>query len=428
MSQLTSGLNLVTKYAAVPSNGVDAGVRPNTGETSVFIWDKNIVVYVSANAGTTWATASATWSTTVDEGGRIEWSSSVNRVYVKDVGNSAGTTRMYPGYGSSGIPALAAYTSSIEDLADVPDYDSDEAGQYLKVNSGGTALEFAAVSGGTTYSTSAEFVLNYAEVDATASGSLALTDTNAKNGSSVYYTYDAPSGIESGQAYKIGTVGSYNWSSVGGPGSPSVGNTFTATSSDSAFPASTGSVAVITGAEISIPADSRVVGMVWRIVDPFITSSGNASLNGLVSFGDEGIYFPISGGYNYLSYPYAASSISSGTIYKITTVGTYDWSSRGGPSSPSVGDIFTATSNDYSNFPGSTGSVAKGQTTSFNFENGASSNVFNLGDGDDLKMVSGGMSHAPALSGAFIPKVHWKIGYSGAALTGGIIGIKFIYI
>ena len=50
-----------------------------------------------------------------------------------------------------------------------------------------------------------------------------------------------------------------------------------------------------------------------------------------------------------------------------------------------------------------------------------------LGDGEDLKLISGGINHVPDVSGAFVPKIHWSA-YSEQTLTGGVIGIKFIYI
>jgi hypothetical protein len=272
MSQLITGLNSVSSFSGVPSGLGSLSVTASVGETGVFVYGTNIQVYLADSGVGTWADSGASFSATDHEGILISWSGK-DRMYIRDLSGSTPSVHAHPRSGSTSIPTLSAFISSIEGLSDVPDYDSDEGGKYLAVNSGGTAIEFVdAPSGGgsVTYSTSAEFVLNYAEVSG-ATGSLEMNDTNAKDSGGSYYTYTDPD-----------------------------------TSS------------TVTGAAISIPSSSRVVGMVWRIIDKFITSSGNASLNGLISFGDEGVYFPIQGGYNYTSYSESnIYSISSGSTYKI---------------------------------------------------------------------------------------------------------------
>ena len=387
---LSDGLNKIDKLSAEPTG--DVGIRPNTGETGVYLYEKNFRVYTRDSS-------TASWSESVSSGDSsgsyvsklVSWTG-VDRIYIRTldgVSDVSGDTRAYPRSENISTPAPAgvAYTT-IENLSDVPDYAAADAGKYLAINSSGDEIEFVdAPSGGggsVTYTTSDEFVLSYEKVSGK-TGSLEMSDANAKDSGGSYYTYTDPD--------------------------------------DSS---------TVTGAAISIPSGSRVVGMVWRIIDKFVTSSGNASLNGLITFGDEGVYFPIQGGYNYNYYDsYNSYSLDTGTTYKIvsgggTGSGEFDFTAVGA-SSNDAGTEFVANNPSYTSFPGSSSAVAYKQNTSFGFESGSSTQVFNLGDGDDLKLISGGINHVPDVSGAFTPKVHWSA-YDAPTLTGGIIGIKFIYI
>ena len=383
---LSDGLNKIDKLNAEPTG--DVGIRPNTGETGVYFYEKNFRIYTRDSSTSAWSEDTSSGDNSGSYVSKLVSWTGVDRIYVRTldgVSDISGDTRVYPRSENISTPAPAgvAYTT-IETLSDVPDYAAADAGKYLAINSSGDEIEFVdAPSGGggsVTYSTSDEFVFNFAEYNSLGvkKGSISMTDANAKDSSGNYYTYTDASG------------------------------------------------STVTGSAVSIPSGSRIVGMVWTVATCFKTSGGNASLSGLIEFGDEGVYFPVQGGYDYTSfYESNAYSINSGYVYKIATVGDFNWSGVGGPSSPSVGDTFTATSSDY-NFSSSS-SVAYEGNTQFGSENG-STQLFTHGDGETpLSLVSGGINHVPDVSGAIVPKILFS-GYDALTLTQGVIGVKFIYI
>lgn len=383
---LSDGLNKIDKLNAEPTG--DVGIRPNTGETGVYFYEKNFRVYTRDSSTSAWSEDTSSGDNSGSYVSKLVSWTGVDRIYVRTldgVSDISGDTRVYPRSENISTPAPAgvAYTT-IETLSDVPDYAAADAGKYLAINSSGDEIEFVdAPSGGggsVTYSTSDEFVFNFAEYNSLGvkKGSISMTDANAKDSSGNYYTYTDASG------------------------------------------------STVTGSAVSIPSGSRIVGMVWTVATCFKTSGGNASLSGLIEFGDEGVLFPVQGGYDYTSfYESNAYSINSGYVYKIATVGDFNWSGVGGPSSPSVGDTFTATSSDY-NFSSSS-SVAYEGNTQFGSENG-STQLFTHGDGETpLSLVSGGINHVPDVSGAIVPKILFS-GYDALTLTQGVIGVKFIYI
>tara|TARA_X000000950_G_C13896230_1_gene652905 strand:+ start:1775 stop:2941 length:1167 start_codon:yes stop_codon:yes gene_type:complete len=383
---LSDGLNKIDKLNAEPTG--DVGIRPNTGETGVYFYEKNFRVYTRDSSTSAWSEDTSSGDNSGSYVSKLVSWTGVDRIYVRTldgVSDISGDTRVYPRSENISTPAPAgvAYTT-IETLSDVPDYAAADAGKYLAINSSGDEIEFVdAPSGGggsVTYSTSDEFVFNFAEYNALGvkKGSISMTDANAKDSSGNYYTYTDASG------------------------------------------------STVTGSAVSIPSGSRIVGMVWTIATCFKTSGGSASLSGLIEFGDEGVLFPVQGGYDYTSfYPSNAYSINSGYTYKIATVGDFNWAGVGGPSSPSVGETFTATSSDY-NFSSSS-SVAYEGSPQFGSENG-STQLFTHGDGETpLSLVSGGINHVPDVSGAIVPKIRFS-GYDALTLTEGVIGVKFIYI
>ena len=169
-----------------------------------------------------------------------------------------------------------------------------------------------------------------------------------------------------GQNYEITKVGDTVWTAIGGPASPTLGDTFTATA-DADTPAGstltglsqTGTTG--TADKVSIESSFQVTNN--NFVGSLYWNPDIVRTAGVVGFATGSTKFPNSGPLVptfKIPTTVAFGSFVSGALYVITSVGNTTWDTIGGPqnSAASVGDAFIA-SGDGAALAGSTGTAAK---------------------------------------------------------------------
>ena len=315
MSQLTTGLNLVSSFSVVPTNSdfSSISVEASVGETGVFVYGTNIQVYLADSSGSgEWSQYGTDFSSTDHEGRVVPWGSN-DRMYIFDIAQVGGSVHALPRSDSTSVPTLSAFISSIEGLSDVPDYDSSDAEKYLAVNSDGTAIEFvdppSGGGGSVTYNVTDYFVVEHEEHLTSGSGTLLMNSSNLYSGSAPELSANEP-GSDAGSTLNVGAI--------------------------------------------SIPSGSRIVGAEWRVLEAFADSSGSSPWQnyGAIDFGD-GKKFTPAGRYSVTSFPTLtpATHLYSGNLYYIAqqTEPAQDFSNASA-SSNDVGTTFYAQSSDYSVF------------------------------------------------------------------------------
>tara|TARA_Y100001958_G_C21203295_1_gene529654 strand:- start:59 stop:1222 length:1164 start_codon:yes stop_codon:yes gene_type:complete len=382
---LSSGVNVMDLPGSVPSG--DVGISPNSGDTGVFVVASNAEYYTSVDSGSNWVLGGNVGSS----GTFVAFSGSINRIYVKSKSDSTvtnGLRAFQRVQGDISLPVAGVAYTTIESLSDVPDYAIADAGKYLAINSTGDEIEFVeGPSGGgggsVTYNTTADFVLDHEKITGTKNTltSIAMNDANAQ-GSSGYY------------------------SALG-----------------------------VTGAAISIPAGSRIVGMHWRLLECFVDDAGYGSyvdLSAVVSFGSESIAFPITGAYSYTGDDNSpAYNIENEKVYRISKNDSgFNFTTYGATDS-NVDTVFTANANYNGGFDSSSVEIYE-QVSVVGAMNGSDTTIFTRKTGagvGNLTFVNGGINHAPDESSDFNPVIHIKTGSSmDMTLSAGMVAIKFIYI
>ena len=109
--------------------------------------------------------------------------------------------------------------------------------------SGDGLVEFGSLAVGDTYTIKIVGNTNWAEIGGPASPAVGNTFTATNNGSSQGEQVKAFGSLVVGDTYIIKTVGNTSWTAIGGPASPAVGNTFTATNNGQSEQGTNGVVA-----------------------------------------------------------------------------------------------------------------------------------------------------------------------------------------
>jgi len=303
---LSDGLNKIDKLNAEPTG--DVGIRPNTGETGVYFYEKNFRVYTRDSSTSAWSEDTSSGDNSGSYVSKLVSWTGVDRIYVRTldgVSDISGDTRVYPRSENISTPAPAgvAYTT-IETLSDVPDYAAADAGKYLAINSSGDEIEFVdAPSGGggsVTYNTTDYFIVEHSEHLTSGKGTLLMNSSNLYSGSAPVLSSNEP-GSDAGSTLSVGAI--------------------------------------------SIPSGSRIVGAEWRVLEAFTGSSSTSewSAYGAIDFGD-GKKFTPGGKYDVDSIiTTTVTDIYSSNLYYIAaqTTPAQDFSSVGA-SSNAVGTTFYA--------------------------------------------------------------------------------------